>query len=538
VARDRVPLVRPRQQVGCIVDLVTTPEPPRLLQVAGPETALRVFVRLPESAGLATLLGRHGVLGHSEHDGWIQQLAHPGETPMVQETVRCQGSVALPRRHTARTLAGAATLAFVVAGTVLTSPAIAAAATGSFVFVKAGNVFLSDPQGTKQYQVTKDGTLSNPYLTPTEDSRGNIYAVRENKLFRLAQNGTQVAPPLSLDSGTSRAAVSPDGSRVASQRVVACGLNLCTSTQYRSLPAGASLGLDTSFKEASFAGSTVLGVTAGDVWAHQSGQSMPQQWLIPEVPVGANGAFAATNSVAGTADGIRVVTVDENLETGEAYIFFFTATGIGTAAQLFCGGTLPSGSLTSHASFSPDGGTVIWDGPDGIWTMDLVDLAPTDEACGRNVATSHLLIPAGSSPSWSSAAAAPRPVVKPKIDKSIQIRFVKWDSPGRDKQTKTSLNGEYLKLVNTSKRSKSLSGYTLRDLQGHIYTFPRIVIGPGKSITLSTGPGRNTAKKLHWGLKNHVWDNHKDRAQLRDRYRRVTDSVKWTKAGKGSGTFG
>ncbi|GJF27219.1 hypothetical protein SHO565_77830 [Streptomyces sp. HO565] len=53
----------------------------------------------------------------------------------------------------------------------------------------------------------------------------------------------------------------------------------------------------------------------------------------------------------------------------------------------------------------------------------------------------------------------------------MEISDVQYDSPGRDDRSNRSLNKEWVEITNNSRRSVYLEGWTLRDEDGHRYTF-------------------------------------------------------------------
>ena len=101
----------------------------------------------------------------------------------------------------------------------------AAASADSIVFVKSGNVWLSQPDGSGAYQVTTDGGPSSPYRSPSQADDGTIAASRYDEIVRMTQNGTVLnrIDPAPLTNSVSRSvdgppvdvAISPDGRRIA-----------------------------------------------------------------------------------------------------------------------------------------------------------------------------------------------------------------------------------------------------------------------------------------------------------------------------------
>jgi hypothetical protein len=98
---------------------------------------------------------------------------------------------------------------------------------------------------------------------------------------------------------------------------------------------------------------------------------------------------------------------------------------------------------------------------------------------------------------------------------TIMITKVYVNSPGTDNRTNTSLNAEYVVLKNTTTKSISLKGWTVRDRSSHIYTFGTFSLSAGKSVTLHTGRGTNTTTNRYWGSGNYIWNNTGDTAYVR-----------------------
>lgn len=98
---------------------------------------------------------------------------------------------------------------------------------------------------------------------------------------------------------------------------------------------------------------------------------------------------------------------------------------------------------------------------------------------------------------------------------SVHIEKIYYNSPGRDTGSNDSLNGEWVRIRNSRDVRVSLKGWTIRDTAGHTYTFGAYRLAPGKSVTVHTGGGDNTARHRYWGRSWHVWNNDTDRATLR-----------------------
>jgi len=99
------------------------------------------------------------------------------------------------------------------------------------------------------------------------------------------------------------------------------------------------------------------------------------------------------------------------------------------------------------------------------------------------------------------------------------LKFARFyaDQPGADTPyTTTRLNREYIQVKNVTKKTISLSGYRIHDRKNyHVYYFPKTFrLGAGKTVTVHTGRGTNTAANLYWGLKSMAWNNNGDTAYL------------------------
>ena len=101
----------------------------------------------------------------------------------------------------------------------------AAASADSIVYLKSGNVWLSEPDGSGAYQVTTDGSTDSPYRSPSQADDGTITAGHGDEIVRMTQNGTvrnRIDPPVlmnsvghPMDGPPVDVAISPDGARIA-----------------------------------------------------------------------------------------------------------------------------------------------------------------------------------------------------------------------------------------------------------------------------------------------------------------------------------
>lgn len=118
---------------------------------------------------------------------------------------------------------------------------------------------------------------------------------------------------------------------------------------------------------------------------------------------------------------------------------------------------------------------------------------------------------------------------------AVRIVKIQYDSPGADTRSAASLNAEWVALRNVTTGRVSLSGWTLRDAQNHVYAFGNLTVAAGATVYVHTGRGRNAAAHRYWGSGNYVWNNTGDTAILRDP-KRVVQTCGWRSTGRGTVT--
>lgn len=97
----------------------------------------------------------------------------------------------------------------------------ATAQASSLVYVSKDNVWLANPDGSGTYQVTLDGSASDPYRYASQAADGTIVAVHGSganaQIVRMSQNGTLLNAPFTTavpGTGPLDSLVSADGSKV------------------------------------------------------------------------------------------------------------------------------------------------------------------------------------------------------------------------------------------------------------------------------------------------------------------------------------
>ncbi|MEU6487188.1 lamin tail domain-containing protein [Streptomyces sp. NPDC046887] len=98
---------------------------------------------------------------------------------------------------------------------------------------------------------------------------------------------------------------------------------------------------------------------------------------------------------------------------------------------------------------------------------------------------------------------------------SVHLYKIYYDSPGTDRRSNTSLNAEYVQIRNTTNASVNLRGWTVTDASNHRYTFGSYTLGRGKTVTVRTGRGTNTAANVYQQRRAYVWNNDRDTATLK-----------------------
>lgn len=129
-----------------------------------------------------------------------------------------------------------------------------------------------------------------------------------------------------------------------------------------------------------------------------------------------------------------------------------------------------------------------------------------------------VLIPVLLTPLHASTAAAASPV---------RISYVQYDSPGSDTGSNRSLNAEWVRVTNYGSRRRTISGWTLRDPQGHVYRLGTFTLRPGRSVAIHTGTGSNTRRDRYWRQRWYVWNNTGDKAILKNKRGHTVDTCRW-----------
>lgn len=97
----------------------------------------------------------------------------------------------------------------------------------------------------------------------------------------------------------------------------------------------------------------------------------------------------------------------------------------------------------------------------------------------------------------------------------LKITAINFDASGKD--TTSNVNGEWVKIHNSGTKSQQMISWALIDRGNkHVYTFPSFTLNPGKTVTVYTGKGKNSATSLFMQRGWHIWNNGGDTATLID----------------------
>ncbi len=69
------------------------------------------------------------------------------------------------------------------------------------------------------------------------------------------------------------------------------------------------------------------------------------------------------------------------------------------------------------------------------------------------------------------------------------------------------LASETVVIQNNGSETVLLTGWTLKDNEGNIYTFPQLSLYPGGTVQVHTGSGKDTASDLYWQRSSPVWES-------------------------------
>jgi hypothetical protein len=293
----------------------------------------------------------------------------------------------------------------------------ASAQAASIVFIKEGNVWLANPDGTGQYQVTFDGG----YRSPSQADDGTIVAIRGSgttaELHRMRQNGELLNPPIQTSApgtGPLTAAVSPDGQLVAYDFVtlVSCGF-ACIDTAGRvfysyanRFTPGDEIESAGGFHDPSWTDSGRTMIFSGlNTWTDVLGPEDATMWWSDSDNIGDfnDPNNQPQNVTDGEVAGGVIVAVRGD---DRQFLQFWgrTDSSFSTEPVPACYFSGATGGVFSDPTLAPDGLRAAWQEADGIWSAPV--LANADCPSGDSLG---LIIPGGSEPDFGPANVNPPP---------------------------------------------------------------------------------------------------------------------------------
>jgi hypothetical protein len=292
----------------------------------------------------------------------------------------------------------------------------------SLVFIRDNNVWLSNPDGSGQYQVTLDGTAGSPYESPSQSDGGTIMAIRRppggrNQLWRMTQSGQLLNAPINTPApgpaGALDARLSPNGGLVAYWFVTTVSdpyCAYCVNVSNRALFSHPDrftnydeIGTPNTGGWPSWVTNDTITIGNGSAtqWYYKLGMSEADDWFTSSDLSGQIKTLLDAE-VAPTVDRLAVVHGD-NQES----ILFGKMSGLPPAAVTppdpdCLGYQGPSGKFV-NPTWSSNGQLLAWQEDDGIW----VGQVPADLANCTGLANPVLRIAGGREPDLSPAAINP-----------------------------------------------------------------------------------------------------------------------------------
>lgn len=329
------------------------------------------------------------------------------------------------RRRTAALAGGRAIALAALAAVLVAAPASA----DSIVYVKDSNVWLANPDGSGQYQVTTTGTAENPWRSPSQADDGTIVAIQKGdlRLHRMLQNG-QVLSSIETPAPNPpvQAAISPNGQIIAYSftNFTNCGVQTTCfkpHTQYSHADRftdDAVFGRASGFNDPAWIGNdrTVVSDLTNWVWTDPlPGSSDESQWWadgsaggerdLNGTPVDPGGCCQPLWDVDVAAARDKVAAVRR-----QTTVRFYGRTpgdpfaqSTPPAAQCDYG---PAAGKYDNPSWAPDGSALAVADDSGITIVPTPSFADCRFPAGR---TDQLILPGGSEPEWGPADVNPGP---------------------------------------------------------------------------------------------------------------------------------
>lgn len=412
-----------------------------------------------------------------------------------------------------------AAIAAQVAAGLLACASAAPAAADSMVFARDNNVWISNPDGSGQFQVTLDGTAGAPYETPSEADNGTIVAVRQTpgqrrQIYRMTQSGGLLNAPIDTPApgtGAIDAKVSPDGSLVAYWFVTTVSDPLCPfcvnvanqvllSHSDRFTNAGEVGTPNTGGWPSWLNNSTItLGSGSPTQWYYTLGMPAAADWFTDGELLNSMNSFNSLldAEVAPTGDRIAVVEGDSQENIDIAKMTGPPPTKPGVAVCSLQG---PTGKFVDP-TWQSDGRLLAWQEDDGVWTISVpadVDDCPMGASA---YGTPALRVPGGKNPDLSPAAINPGP--RPGCGNPGNPAACPGPGPGPTVNTAVI----HKALVSLGKAGKTALGKLKIGglLRKHKFTLSFKAPGPGTLTAQLTAPGAAARRATVLASGRHVF---------------------------------
>ena len=308
-----------------------------------------------------------------------------------------------------------------------------AASASSIAFIKDNDVWLTSPDGSRQRQVTFDGTAAKYYNAPSQADDGTILAKHGSHFVRLRPDGTRIGAPVPglgsdyshsgnvfVMSGPNDPRISPDGKRfaywISVRGMVTCPIwdpgcsyqdtDYTIVSRVDRFTAPQELGVVRDYRDPSWVdnGNLLvfnygLGVKAGAVSQVGRGESGLLQWF--DAPSGVH----QIGQGQVTRQGDKLVTLAGTADFGPAqeHLWLYGVTSYPTPPTSACyvAEAAPPAGKFLVPSWSPDGREVAVTESDGIHVYgDIPDLRAANPDCG---AITERVLVRGGMPAWGPA---------------------------------------------------------------------------------------------------------------------------------------